>query len=84
MKISLSTDCYVFLLTTVPPDTEPFAALTKARRRDGRSNRDEFLVGCSEADARMFLAAAQELFPKHIKEVELAINQNVSPDLNLT
>jgi hypothetical protein len=84
MKISLTVDCYVFLLTNVPPDAGSFAALVKARRVDNLSNRDEFLVACSEADARMFLAAARDFFPEGIREVELAINQGVSPDPNVS
>jgi hypothetical protein len=84
MKISLTTDCYVFLLTNVSPEAESFAALVKARRLDNHNNRDEFLVACSEADARIFLAAARDFFPEGIREVERAADQGVFPDTNVS
>jgi hypothetical protein len=66
MKISFTTDSYVLLLTTVPPDSEAFAALTKATKVDSPGAVDEFSVECSEVDAQLFLAVTQESFPKRV------------------
>jgi hypothetical protein len=77
MKISLTTDCYVLLLTNVPQDTEAFAALTKATKDDGRNPVDEFYLDCSEVDGEMFLAAAEEFFPERIRELERAVERAV-------
>jgi hypothetical protein len=65
MKLSLTIDCYVFLLTNVAPDTKAFVALTKATRLVGVNNNvDEFSVTCSDADAKIFLEAAPGIFSR--------------------
>jgi hypothetical protein len=70
MELHLTTDSYVLLLTTVPHESEAFAALTRAHKIDGSTTADEFSVECSVADAKLYLAAMQGCDPQRSKEIE--------------
>jgi hypothetical protein len=78
MELHLTTDSYVLLLTTVPHESEAFAALTRAHKIDGSTSVDEFSVQCSAADAKLYLAATQSCDPRRSEEIERQLQRSSS------
>jgi hypothetical protein len=76
MELHLTTDSYVLLLTTVPHESEAFAALTRARKIYGGTSADEFSVQCSAADAKLYLAATRGRDPERSAQIERELQRS--------
>jgi hypothetical protein len=75
MKICLFTEAYELLRKHVPVQTPAHAALIAAKKASGHSSSvfDLFYVQCSDVDADMYLAAAEEFFRERLREIESAV-----------
>jgi hypothetical protein len=79
VRISFHTDCYKLLLKHVPVTTPAYAALINAIKVEGENKAsDQYGFECSDLDADIYLATAEEFFPECINEVENAVSQAVS------
>jgi hypothetical protein len=74
MRIILHSEAYELLREHVPPDSLAYLSLVSATKIAGESSAyDQFWIQCSDVDADMYLAAAQQFFPERVKEIEDAI-----------
>ena len=78
MKIILHTEPYELLRKHVPVDGPAYAALLTARKVEGRATPfDQYWFDCTDVDADLYLAIAEELFPEYVKEIDRAVAQAV-------
>jgi hypothetical protein len=76
VKIVLTAKCYELLLNHVPVDTDAYAPLAQAVQLEAIiSNPNEFAIECSQLDADLYLATAEQFFPECITDVERAVAQ---------
>jgi hypothetical protein len=75
MKICVHSEAYELLRKHVSLETPAYAALLAGTKIEGQSSIvfDQYWIECSDLDAGVYLAAAEEFFPEHLAELESTI-----------